>query len=453
MTSIRSAAVAGTFYPGNPQELTLSVDSMLDAVKSEEPCPKVIIAPHAGYIYSGAVAAKVYGRLKNRKHKITKVVLLGPSHKVAFKGIAAPSSDKFCTPLGEISLDVESIKFLAAMDDILFMDQAHTQEHSLEVHLPFLQRAFGTFELIPLVVGSASKEDVALILERLWGGDETLIVISSDLSHYHEYAEAQQMDTETSEKIVSLKDNLTGSEACGCQPLNGLLYLANRHGMKVKQVELKNSGDTAGSKDRVVGYGAFVINSGELVKKDHAYSLANRQTMLHVARDAIMQRLIGNKDIKINLKLFPAYLLEKKGTFVTLNINGKLRGCIGSLSPQRPLIIDIIHNAQAAAFHDPRFKPLSLIEFQNIEIHISVLTEARNMSISGKQDLLAQLCPGKDGIILKEKGKNATYLPSVWEKIPKPEDFIYELRRKAGLDPEAWDESIQVMRYETIEFS
>ncbi len=320
------------------------------------------------------------------------MVLLGPSHKVGFKGIAAPTSDKFSTPLGEIPLAVDSIKFLAAMNRLVFLDQAHSQEHSLEVHLPFLQRALGSFELIPLVVGTASKEDVALLLEQLWGGDETLIVVSSDLSHYHEYTEAKNLDSATSEKIVSLQDNLTGSEACGCKPLNGLLNLANRHGMKVEKVELKNSGDTAGSKDRVVGYGAFVINSGELVKKDQDYNLANRQSMLQVARDAIMQTLIGNKDIKLNLKLFPVHLLEKRGTFVTLNIDDRLRGCIGSLSAQRPLILDIIHNAQAAAFKDPRFKPLSLEEFQNVEIHISILTEA-------------------------------------------------------------WDESTQVLRYETIEFS
>jgi uncharacterized protein len=181
--------------------------------------------------------------------------------------------------------------------------------------------------------------------------------------------------------------------------------------------------------------------------------LSQRQTILQIARDAIMQSFLGNKDIQINLKLFPAELLEKKGTFVTLNINGKLRGCIGSLSPQRPLIVDIIHNAQAAAFHDPRFKALSIEEFKQIEIHVSILTDARAMQVNSREELLAQLRPGEDGIILKENGKSATYLPSVWEKIPEPENFINELRRKAGLEPKGWDESTQVLRYGTIEFS
>ncbi|PCJ42509.1 MAG: hypothetical protein COA71_03075 [SAR86 cluster bacterium] len=453
MTSIRSAAVAGTFYPGDQEELISSVDTMLHAAQTNEPCPKVIIAPHAGYIYSGTVAAAVYSRLKNRKHDISKVVLLGPSHKLGFKGVAASSADKFSTPLGDIPLALDSIKFLAAMNSIGYLDQAHNQEHSLEVHLPFLQRALGSFELIPLVVGNASKENVAKILEYLWGGDETLVVISSDLSHYHEYAEAQRLDLATCKKIVSLQDNLIGKEACGCGPLNGLLHLAKQHGMIVEKIDIKNSGDTAGSKDRVVGYGAFVINAGGLVKTDQSYSLANRQSILQVARDAIMQSLIGNKDIKINLKMFPSALLEKKGAFVTLTIGGKLRGCIGSLSPQRPLIVDVIHNAQAAAFRDPRFKALTVDEFQNVEIHISILTEAHDMKVNSREELFAQLRPGKDGLILKEKGKSATYLPSVWKKIPDPQNFITELRRKAGLDPKGWDESTQVLRYGTIEFS
>lgn len=153
------------------------------------------------------------------------------------------------------------------------------------------------------------------------------------------------------------------------------------------------------------------------------------------------------------MKLFSAELLEKRGTFVTLNIDGKLRGCIGSLNPQRPLIVDIVHNAQAAAFHDPRFKALSIEEFKQIEIHISILTEARDMRVVSRDELLAQIRPGKDGLILKESGKSATYLPSVWEKIPDPDNFISELRRKAGLDPKGWDKTTQVLRYETIEFS
>lgn len=453
MSTVRSPAVAGTFYPKDQQLLIDAVDNLLTEDSSEQPCPKVIIAPHAGYIYSGSVAAAAYRRLANRSQDITRVVLLGPSHKVAFQGIAASSAAKFSSPLGEIPLAVETIKILAAMKSIVMLDQAHAQEHSLEVHLPFLQRALGAFELVPLVVGNANKQAVAELLEKLWGGDETLIVISSDLSHYHDYAEAQRLDSATSEKILTLQDNLNGKEACGCKPLNGLLYLAAREGMKIEQIALKNSGDTAGSKDRVVGYGSYVINAGKLERKQHDYSLAQRQCMLQMARDVILQRFKGNNNLEINLQHYPAILLENKASFVTLNIAGVLRGCIGSLTARRPLIIDIINNAQAAAFQDPRFKALTLEEFQEVDIHISVLTEAQLMNVNSRAELLAQLQPGIDGLILKENGKSSTYLPSVWEKISDPQIFVNELRRKAGLDPQGWDESTEVFRYHTIEFS
>ena len=339
------------------------------------------------------------------------------------------------------------------MNKIVILDQAHALEHSLEVQLPFLQRTLGTFDLVPLVIGNADKQAVAEVLEKLWGGIETLIVISSDLSHYHEYAEAQGLDAATSKKILALQDDLNGKEACGYMALNGLLFMASREGMKIEQIALKNSGDTAGPKDRVVGYGAYVINKGDLVKKQPDYSLVDRQNMLQMARNAIMQSLSGNKNIEINLKLFPPLLLENKACFVTLNKGGNLRGCIGSLTAQRPLIIDIIHNAQSAAFRDPRFEPLTLQEFQEIEIHISVLTEAQAMNVNSRAELLAQLQPYVDGLILKEKGKSSTFLPSVWEKISDPQIFVNELRRKAGLDPQGWDESTEVFRYHTIEFS
>ena len=453
MNTVRSPAVAGSFYPGDQRQLMQTVDSLLSAEETDQPCPKVIIAPHAGYVYSGPVAASAYRRLANRNQEISRVVLLGPSHKVAFKGIAASSANSFLTPLGEIPLAVEAIKILAALHDVVMLDEAHAREHSLEVQLPFLQRALGAFELIPLVVGDAGKEEVARVLEKLWGGDETLIIISTDLSHYHDYSEAQHLDASTSAKILGLQANLTGKEACGCRPLNGLLSIAAREGMSIEQIAVNNSGDTAGPRNRVVGYGAYVINNGKLVNKQGDYSLAQRQSMLQMARDTMLQRLLGNNEIKINLKLFPANLLENKASFVTLNKRGVLRGCIGSLNARRPLILDVINNAQAAAFHDPRFKPLSLQEFQEVDVHISILTEAQPMDVNSRAELLAQLQPGIDGLIIKEKGKSATYLPSVWGKIAEPQMFVNELRRKAGLDPQGWDETTEVFRYQTIEFS
>lgn len=261
MKMVRNPAVAGIFYPGKQQALSELVDSFLAQAAGDEVCPKVIIAPHAGYIYSGQIAAQAYSRLANCQQNIHRVVLLGPSHRVGFRGIAASTATAFRTPLGDIRLDQDCLRSLVDAGLCAYLDQAHAQEHSLEVQLPFLQRTLQAFSLIPLVVGQADKETVAAVLESVWGGEETLIVISSDLSHYHDYAEAQSLDRQTAEKILSLKDDLQGAEACGCKPLNGLLHLARQKQLHIRQLMLLNSGDTAGPKDRVVGYGAFVIDT------------------------------------------------------------------------------------------------------------------------------------------------------------------------------------------------
>jgi len=447
MQAVRAPAVAGTFYSGNRQELSDSVDAMLRAAKTADPSPKVIIAPHAGHVYSGAIAATAYQRLNNRRHEITRVVLLGPSHRVGFKGIAATSATSYATPLGEIPLAAQATQQIIGLPETGFLDEAHTEEHSIEVHLPFLQRVLGEFELVPLVVGDASKEAVATVIEHLWGGPETLILISSDLSHFHDYATAQKIDNNTSHKIVELNDNLTGEEACGCRPLNGLLHLARKKGLNVNAIDVRNSGDTFGDSSRVVGYGTYII-----MENSTEYGLAQRQRMLQVARDAIIQPLTGKNNLTLDLQHFPQALRTPRATFVTLNINGQLRGCIGSLQAHRPLILDVASNAQAAAFKDPRFPQLTLDEFHQVDIHISVLSVPEEMHVTSKQDLISQIQPGTDGLILEESGKRATYLPSVWEQLPTPDAFVQELRRKAGLSPDGWLETTKVSRYRTEEF-
>lgn len=260
MQFTRQAAVAGMFYPADKHQLQTMIQSYLDHSTPSGDLPKAIIAPHAGYIYSGPVAASVYARLFKGRGQINRVVLLGPSHRVGFHGCALSSALWFATPLGNIPVDREACTILADLPFVHEMNQAHAQEHSLEVHLPFLQEVLGEFSLVPIVVGDAAPEDIAMLLEALWGGDETLIVISSDLSHYHDYATAMRMDQATSESIVALRPEDIGyDDACGRLPVSGLLLAAKKHGMKAETIDLRNSGDTAGSKDRVVGYGAYVF--------------------------------------------------------------------------------------------------------------------------------------------------------------------------------------------------
>ena len=256
----RQPAVAGTFYPANHKQLHSLVEQYLNDAKTERKVPKAIIVPHAGFIYSGPIAASAYARLKQAHDSISRVVLIGPSHRVGFNGLAVSRADNFSTPLGNIPVDHDAVNAIAALPFVEFIEKAHTYEHSLEVHLPFLQETLDNFSLVPIVVGYAEPEQVSQVLDTLWGGPETLIVISSDLSHYHDYETAQQLDQSTSEKIELLKYELLDSEsACGLIPVSGLLALARAKALKVKTIDLRNSGDTAGDKDRVVGYGAYVI--------------------------------------------------------------------------------------------------------------------------------------------------------------------------------------------------
>jgi len=259
MGATRQPVVAGSFYPASPLELRAQVERLLGAAKPATVSPKALIAPHAGYIYSGPIAATAYATLAPRAAEIRRVVLLGPSHFVPFRGLALPQADAFDTPLGQVELDREAFALLAG-HGVKVIGAAHEREHSLEVQLPFLQVALGEFKLVPLAVGYAQPSETAAVLEALWGGDETLIVISSDLSHYRSYQAAAVIDAETAQAIERLEgDVIDGEHACGCHPIRGLLQLAKRRGMRVVPLDRRNSGDTAGDKSRVVGYGAWAF--------------------------------------------------------------------------------------------------------------------------------------------------------------------------------------------------
>jgi len=258
MTVIREPAVAGQFYPGDSEELSRTVEFLLDEVNSGVgDAPKALIVPHAGYIYSGSVAARAYARLRPHSKQYQRVILLGPCHRVPVQGLALSAADVFRTPLGDVPLDKKAI---ASIDSrfVEFFDETHEFEHSLEVHLPFLQSVLGSFALVPIVVGNTTYERVADVLDALWGGPETLIVISSDLSHYLSYDRARAIDGETRQAIEDLEvRGIDHDVACGATPIGGLLVTAKRRGMKVATLDMKNSGDTAGDRRYVVGYGSW----------------------------------------------------------------------------------------------------------------------------------------------------------------------------------------------------
>ena len=263
-STVRIPAVAGVFYPEDADDLRTTIEGLLHTAEvgvGLPTRPKALIVPHAGYPYSGPVAAAAYKHLELLHASIKRIVIVGPSHRVYLQGVAVPRVRGFATPLGEVPIDVEGRNQLLARGDILASDTPHEFEHSLEVQLPFLQVVIDAFTVLPLVVGSTTATQLASILDDVWGGDETLIIASSDLSHYHPYAAAQELDATTAQAIVGRHVDITHDQACGASAINGLLTVARRRGLQVTEIAGQNSGDTAGDAVRVVGYGAFAIHA------------------------------------------------------------------------------------------------------------------------------------------------------------------------------------------------
>ena len=447
MASVRPAAVAGMFYPAAPRELAREVDDMLahSATSGLAPgFPKALIVPHAGYVYSGSVAAEAYDRLRPARGIVRRVVLLGPCHRVPVRGLALPEASAFATPLGQVPIDREAIESLAGLPQVVVSRAVHAEEHALEVQLPFLQRVLGEFSLVPLAVGAATPEQVAEVIDRLWGGAETLIVISSDLSHYHPYAEACAIDRGTAEAILDYSTEIDHEQACGATPVAGMLLAAKRHRLKVELLDLRNSGDTAGGRGRVVGYAAFAFWDGA-----QSFAEEHGRTLLDIARNSI-EAALGVSE----LKLLPdePWLKPAHATFGTLTRNGRLRGCIGSLEAHRPLGEDVRHNARAAALSDPRFPPLTSEELASTRIEVSLLSTPKLLAFADHADLMAQLRPGEDGLILEYGEARGTFLPQVWDSLPDPEQFVAELKRKAGLSPGVSTAKCRIQRYRVLKW-
>jgi MEMO1 family protein len=443
MASIRPAAVAGMFYPREPRALAAQVQALLGGVGDVAPrlsFPKALVVPHAGYIYSGSVAARAYDELAGARGIVRRVVLLGPVHRVPVRGLAAPTAEAFETPLGTIPIDRAALRALHGLPQVVQSDPAHAMEHSLEVQLPFLQVLLGEFTLVPLAVGTASVAEVAEVLERLWGGPETLVVISTDLSHYHSYEEARSVDAATLARIAACATDIDHDQACGATPLNGLLSFARKRNIPVRLLAACNSGDTAGGRDRVVGYSSFAL-----------YEVSDAQagaTLLGIARGAIEERLFDRKPA-----WFDAPWLGQPGaTFVTLLKDGELRGCIGSLQAARPLGEDVAENALGAAFRDPRFPALSAEEWPQCRVEVSLLSAPKALRFADEADLLRQISPGEDGLILEADGRRATFLPQVWEGVPDKRAFLDELLRKAGLAADTPLTRCGISRYRVMKF-
>jgi len=495
---VRSPAVQGTFYPADPKRLAQMVDDFLSRPPAHrvEGRIRALICPHAGYVYSGAVAGEGFSQIPK---DVRRVVILAPSHHVGFPGGSVGAFTAYENILGKIPVDPEAAALRDKYLFFKFVPAAHKYEHSLEVMLPFLQRRLQhSFTLVPIVLGRVEDHAaMARALLPLTQDDQTLFIASSDLSHYHPYEVAVEKDRACLDTILALDaDGVLRRELCGREGVCVLLHLARLVQWKPVLIDYKNSGDTAGTKSRVVGYGcvAFVAaedkgktekdpdspraaagKSGDSAappksagdkKEDSAsgrpvesaetlLTKEEQRALLKLARATIVAEL-KNEDLPSLPESPSGIFKQKRGCFVTLHKHGQLRGCIGNIFPVYPLAEAVRRNALNAAFHDPRFPPVRLSEVPELEIEISVLTLPHELQFKDAEDLKRQLKPGVHGVVISQGiFRRATYLPQVWEQLPDKDTFLSYLCRKGGMDSDAWKNprKVTVEVYEAFVFS
>ena len=465
--TIRRPVWAGRFYEADSAELTRAIDRLTrEARKTRTRIPKnkklrAIIMPHAGYIYSGWTAA--HAALVLPADQFTKVILLGPDHRIGISSAAICNVAAFETPLGKIDFHQDTTKLRLQPQLFQSLPAARDKEHSLEVILPFLQRYIGDFGLVPVIVGQGRTKRLSDALDPIIDST-TLLVISSDFSHFLSYDEAVVRDRETIDEILNLKpDKLirTDNRACGKMPLLILIELARRHRWQPVLLHYSNSGDTAGDRSRVVGYAAIAF-FGDLSMENNSdssfnFNQAQGRVLVKLARKTIKDQLGHDTPATISADL--AHALKDDsfqlhcGTFVTLKIKGQLRGCIGNLTSTESVLDGVKRNAVNAAFHDPRFSPLSKDELDRTEIEVSILSEPQPLAYRDGKDLIKKLRAHVDGVIIRKGHASATFLPQVWEQLPGAEDFLTHLCRKAGLPSDAWQNSeLEVLTYQVQYF-
>ncbi|MEA3438602.1 MAG: AmmeMemoRadiSam system protein B [Thermodesulfobacteriota bacterium] len=456
--NIRMPVWAGKFYPAKQSELKQTIDTLTQKAKQTavkiHPNKelKAIILPHAGYIYSGFTAA--HASIVLSEKQFNKVILLGPDHRVGFRNCAISNVKGYQTPLGFIRLHEDTKILLKKSNLFQYIQPFDEVEHSLEVILPFLQYYLKEFELVPIVMGRTSEINaIANVIEPLLDSD-TLLLVSSDLSHFLPYSKAVTKDKETIDIILNYKPKeLKKRENCACGkiPILILMEIARRQEWRPVLFNYSNSGDTAGDRSKVVGYAAIAYFS------EASLSQKQGQVLVKLARKTIMEKIgktiTSDKARQLSEALKDSCFKESRGTFVTLKIDGRLRGCIGSLTSNESILTGIIRNALNAAFRDPRFPPLTTDEFEHVDIEISILTKPQQLEYTDYSDLLSKLRVNVDGVIIRKGRAGATFLPQVWKQLPEPENFLSRLCAKAGLSADSWKNTkLEVLTYQVQYF-
>lgn len=488
-SKVRQPAVSGLFYPNDPKKLMAAVDQHLASAPTNViPGIRALICPHAGYEYSGPVAAHAYRRIAGGS--CDTVVILAASHYALFQGVSVPATTAYETPLGQVAVSEKARQlakqppfvreprclvqrpqwagFSSRPSPAVGEDTPETWEHSVEVQVPFLQRTLKRFRILPVMYGHADPAEVARALAPLVD-ERTLVIASSDLSHFHPYSDACALDRQTVKwicelNVAALQVPAAEERACGRMPILTLLHLAKLKSWKPQLLDYRNSGDTAGDKSRVVGYSAVAFTSdvakatsgriSSKAKPAAQFDAAERKFLLNLARQTLTRVTAGRSLPELKSEEVPAPCRAEKGCFVTLTKSGELRGCMGNILPVGPLYQSIMDNARNAALRDPRFPPVAADEVARLHLEISVLTAPEPLAFASPDDLLARLQPRRDGVVLQIGGRGATFLPQVWEQLPDKVEFLNHLAAKAGCVPSAWrgpDVSVSLYHVEAFE--
>jgi len=441
MKKIKPTAAAGKFYTNNKDELSAQIDFFIaNNTHDYKYNTRAIIVPHAGYIYSGQLACNGFQYLdKNIKN----VFVIAPPHYVAVKNIALSIFEKWSTPLGELDVNQEINTELVEKFGCEFEDDAFVNEHSIEVQLPFLQKFLPHVKIVPILAGH-SYEKLTKIIAHYWQDSENAFVISSDLSHFYDTVQARKLDNTTAEMIETKNmEKFDHEQACGGVGIRALVNFAKNKNYSLIRVGMTNSGDITGETSSVVGYGSWLLYEG-------AKSSFIKKYFSNFVVETCKKSILSGLHQKIpQCENTPAVFNQAGACFVTLEKNGDLRGCIGSILAHRPLIEDLVKNAQNSAFSDPRFQPLKKDEFKDLSIDVSLLSEPEKMNFDNEADLLAQIKPFVDGLIIKDRNHQSVYLPSVWEQLPDKVTFLNSLKIKAGLPPKYFSSTFEAYRFTT----
>ncbi len=450
---VRRPAVAGQFYSDDSQRLRKEIGGYLaQADLRLDGRARMLISPHAGYVFSGPVAAKGYAAVDSSTRT---VILLGPSHRVFFEGLSIPEVDSYETPLGRVPLDSAVVARLRASSLVRSVPAAHAAEHCLEVQIPFLQVVLPNCRIVPIVMGRVAAEDVAALLEPILD-EHTLLVASSDFSHYHSHTEAKRIDSVSIHTIVS--GDMDGPiDGCGEQAVRVLMHLGARLGLSPVLLDARTSYETAptyGGPEKVVGYAAIAYVGLPEAGKGHGAAEEGlkaevKRYLLSLARASLESAVTGAPLRDVGP--CPEVAKAERGCFVTLTKNGALRGCIGYIEPIKPLHEAVVDNAHNAALKDPRFPKVTPEELPEISIEVSVLTKPRPLPYSSPEDLLAKLEPGRDGVILQKGFHQSTFLPQVWEQLPEKTTFLSHLALKGGMPRDGWKDA-DVKTYRAVHF-